>query len=76
MEMDKADQTSDWASEDLTDSQLEYAANDVRLLVPIYHKMQALVEREGLSDLAQKLFAFLSVVCELDLRGWNNIFEH
>lgn len=76
VEMDKADQTSDWAREDLTESQLEYAANDVRLLVPIYHKMKALVEREGLSQLAQELFAFLSVVCQLDLGGWNNIFEH
>jgi ribonuclease D len=76
VEMDKADQTSDWAREDLTDSQLEYAANDVRLLVPIYHKMKALIEREELSDLAQELFDFLSVVCRLDLGGWNNIFEH
>lgn len=76
MEMDKSDQTSDWAREDLSDSQLEYAANDVRLLVPIYQKMKALIEREGLTELAEKLFQFLPVVCELDVGGWNNIFEH
>ncbi len=76
VEMDKADQTSDWARDDLTQSQLEYAANDVKLLVPIYHKMKALIEREGLSDLAHELFAFLSVIRQLDLAGWNNIFEH
>ncbi len=76
IEMDKADQTSDWARDDLTDSQLEYAANDVRLLVPIYHKMKALIEREGLGALSQELFAFLSTICQLDIGGWNNIFEH
>jgi ribonuclease D len=76
VEMDKSDQTSDWARDDLSDSQLEYAANDVRLLVPIYLKMKTLIEREGLTDLALRLFDFVEVLCELDVRGWNNIFEH
>jgi ribonuclease D len=76
MEMDKSDQMSDWAREDLSESQLEYAANDVRLLVPIYVKMKALIEREGLTELAGKLFQFVPVVCELDVGGWSNIFEH
>lgn len=76
MEMDKTDQMSDWAREDLSESQLEYAANDVRLLVPIYVKMKALIEREGLTELAGRLFQFVPVVCELDVGGWSNIFEH
>jgi ribonuclease D len=67
---------SDWAKEDLSQSQLEYAANDVKLLVPIYIKMKTLLERENLSALANKLFAFLSTICELDLKGWKGIFEH
>jgi ribonuclease D len=76
VEMDKSNQMSDWAREDLTESQLAYAANDVRLLVPIYKKMRALLERENLAPLAQKLFAFISTVAELDLGGWKNVFEH
>ena len=76
MEMDKTDQMSDWAREDLSESQLEYAANDVRLLVPIYIKMKALLEREGLMELAGKLFQFVPVLCELDVGGWSNVFEH
>lgn len=76
LEMDKSDQMSDWAREDLSESQLEYAANDVRLLVPIYLKMKALVEREGMCDLAERLFCFVDAVCELDMRGYSNIFEH
>ncbi|MBX9687215.1 MAG: hypothetical protein K2X27_10970 [Candidatus Obscuribacterales bacterium] len=76
LEMDKSDQTSDWAREDLSDSQLEYAANDVRVLIPLYKKMKAFLERENRLELAEKLFKFLPTVCELDLAGFNNTMEH
>jgi ribonuclease D len=76
IELDKSDQSSDWARTDLTESQLEYAANDVRVLIPIYEKMKALLEREHLTHLAQKLFDFLPTICELDLRGYKDIYEH
>ncbi len=76
IELDKANQMSDWAAEDLTESQLTYAANDVRYLIPIYKKMKILVERENLTPLAQKLFAFIGTISEFDLGGWKAIFEH
>lgn len=76
MEMDKSDQTSDWAREDLSDSQLEYAANDVRVLLPLHQKMKALLQREGRLELAEKLFKFLPTICELDLAGFKDIMEH
>ena len=76
VEMDKSNQMSDWAADDLTESQLAYAANDVRLLVPIYKKMKTLLERENLTPLAQKLFAFVGTIGELDLGGWKGVFEH
>ena len=75
-EMDKTDQSSDWARDDLSDSQLEYAANDVRVLIPIYKKLQLMLEREGRLDLAERSFAVLPVVCDLDIGGWSNVFEH
>lgn len=76
IEMDKSDQMSDWARDDLSDSQLEYAANDVRVLIPIQKKLEYMLEREGRLELAHKLFKALPVVCELDLGGWVNVFEH
>ncbi len=76
LEMDKTDQSSDWARPDLTDSQLEYAANDVRLLIPIYKQMVVLLEREGRHELAERLFKALPVVAEVDVGGWKDIFEH
>lgn len=76
-EMDKTNQSSDWARTDLSDSQLEYAANDVRVLIPIYNKLKLLLEREHLTEVASRLFEFLPTVCELDLRGWDlDIYAH
>ncbi|HEY9712200.1 MAG TPA: ribonuclease D [Chroococcales cyanobacterium] len=75
-EADKTDQTSDWAREDLSESQLEYAANDVRYLHRLQDKLKALLVREGRLDLAERLFQALPSVCELDLLGFQNIFDH
>lgn len=76
IELDKTDQSSDWAREDLTESQMEYAANDVRNLIQIQSKLQVMLEREGLTELAQKLFDFVPTIAQLDLGGWQNVFEH
>ena len=76
LEMDKADQTSDWARADLSDSQIEYAANDVRVLLPLQAKMKILLEREGRLNLAERMFGFLPTICELDLAGFRDITEH
>ena len=76
VEMDKTDQSSDWAKDGLSDSQLEYAANDVRLLIPIYKQIRDLLERENRTELAQKVIQCLPAVCDVDLGGWTNIFEH
>jgi ribonuclease D len=75
-ELDKSDQSSDWAREDLSDSQLEYAANDVRVLVPLQRKLHSLLERENRLALAEKLFHFLPTQCEIDLAGFKDIYEH
>ncbi len=77
IELDKSDQSSDWARTDLSDSQLEYAANDVRVLIPIQLRFQELLKRENLTEVADRLFQFLPTVCELDRRGWDiNIYSH
>lgn len=76
IELDKSDQTSDWAQPGLTESQLEYAANDVRVLLPIYQKIKGLLIREKRLDLHTRLCKALPTICELDAMGFNNIFEH
>ncbi len=76
VEMDKTNQTSDWGRADLSPSQLDYAAEDVRVLIPIYNQMVKLLEREKLTKLANQAFACLPAVTDLDISGYRDIFEH
>jgi ribonuclease D len=77
IELDKSSQTTDWAVEELSNKQLEYAANDVLFLVKIREKLEEKLTRENRTKLAQECFDFLPTLVELDLLGWNEgIFNH
>ncbi len=76
VELDKTNQSSDWARHDLSESQMEYAANDVRVLLPIYDTILAMLKREQREEIAQRCFEAVQVVCDLDLKGFSNVFEH
>ncbi len=74
--LDKSNQTSDWANDDLTPAQIEYAANDVKVLIPIFTKITKMLDREGLSLIATELCKALKIVCATDLLGYHSILEH
>ena len=78
LELDKQNQTSDWGSENLSESQLKYAASDVLYLHQIKNKLDLLLERENKEEIAKKCFEFLKTRSELDLIGFENldIFAH
>lgn len=77
VELDKSAQSSDWGSPDnLEEAQLSYAANDVRYLIPVQQKLQAMLEREERWELAQQCFQCLPVFISLDLLQYKDIFEH
>lgn len=78
VDMSKAQQSSDWGADNLTDAQLQYAASDVLHLHKIKDKLSAMLEREGRLELAQACFDFLPVRAALDLQGWYDmdIFSH
>ncbi len=78
VELNKHQQSSDWGAVKLSEDQLAYAANDVLHLHALQDKFDAMLEREGRTELARKCFDFLPVRAELDLAGWANtdIFEH
>ncbi|MDZ4064703.1 MAG: ribonuclease D, partial [Coriobacteriia bacterium] len=48
--LDKSDTYTDWAKRPLSETQIEYALNDVRYLVPIYKTLKERLEREGRLD--------------------------
>ena len=77
IELDKTSQCSDWgSSEDLSNKQIDYAANDVRYLIDAMHKLKVILVREGRYELAQKCFDTIPIHSELDILKFSNIFEH
>lgn len=76
VEMDKVTRHTDWASPTLSPAQVQYAISDVTMLVPIMQKLDVMVEREGRSELARECFRVIPVMAQLDLRGYDLLFEH
>lgn len=78
VELSKQQQSSDWAAEELSDQQQQYAANDVLYLHDLRAKLDEMLGREDRQALAQKCFDFLATRVELDLSGWEeeDIFSH
>jgi len=78
VEISKQQQISDWGGEHLSEEQKAYAASDVLYLHRLKMKLDALLEREGRSEIAQACFDFLPTRARLDLLGWaeRDIFSH
>ncbi|MCL2929742.1 MAG: ribonuclease D [Trichodesmium sp. St16_bin4-tuft] len=77
VELDKSSQSSDWGNtENLTEEQLNYAANDVRYLLSVREKLSKILKREERWELAQQCFECLPVFVGLDLLQYKDIFEH
>ena len=79
VDVSKAQQTSDWGAETLTAAQRDYAASDVLYLHRLKAALDAILAREGRTELAQRCFDFLPTRAELDLLGWdepNDLFHH
>jgi len=78
IELSKQQQSSDWGAEELHPEQLKYAASDVLHLHAIKEKLDAMLAREGRTELAAACFDFLPTRGLLDLGGWDepDIFTH
>ena len=77
--LDKRQGSSDWNKdiEELSDKQLEYAANDVVYLHKIKVELEKMLIREKRIEIFKKCLAFLDTRVELDQKGFKeDIFEH
>jgi ribonuclease D len=77
--LDKNQGSSDWNKNinDLSDKQLEYAANDVIYLHRIRNELEKMLIREDRMDIYKKCLEFLDTRIELDQKGFKfSIFEH
>ena len=78
VDVSKQQQTSDWGAATLTEEQKVYAASDVLHLHELKEKLDALLAREGRSEIARACFDFIPYRAALDLAGWSeiDIFAH
>ena len=78
VDLSKEQQSSDWAAPKLMESQLRYAAQDVLYLHRLREKLDAMISREGRTELAQACFDWLLTRVALDRAGWpdEDIFAH
>jgi ribonuclease D len=78
VDLSKQQQSSDWGAAELTDAQVSYAASDVLHLHALRERLDAMLAREGRSELAAACFRFLPDRVRLDLAGWaaDDIFSH
>ena len=78
VDLNKDEQTSDWAVPHLSESQIKYAAGDVEYLHRIKDILVEKLKRENRLAYAQEAFKFLPTRCELDLSGFgeDDIFAH
>ena len=77
--LDKRQGSSDWNKDinDLSDKQLEYAANDVIYLHKIKSELEKMLIRENRMGLFKSCINFLDTRVELDQNGFKfDIFEH
>jgi ribonuclease D len=78
IDLSKQQQSSDWGAQQLNEAQLAYAASDVLHLHALRERLDAMLAREGRTELARACFEFLPTRAKLDLGGWENedIFAH
>jgi len=78
VDLSKAQQSSDWGADALSQEQVAYAASDVLHLHQLRTKLNRMLEREGRMAYANACFDFLPWRARLDVAGWEDvdIFAH
>ena len=78
IQISKQQQSSDWGRGDLSPEQLEYAAGDVLYLHRLRDELNAMLDREGRTQLAEACFRFLPDLAKIDSSGWCDVdvFAH
>jgi DNA polymerase I len=69
LKMDKSCQTSDWSAEILSPEQMQYAAKDAEVLLPLHKILQELLQKNNLEHIAELEFKALPAVVEIELTG-------
>lgn len=69
-DLDKTEQTSNWAAKELSESQKQYAADDLLYLFDLHDVLnRAIVTEYGMEDAVKLEMQTLPVVCKMELNG-------
>ena len=76
-EISKKEQQSDWGNPNLSEKQINYAAQDTKYLFEIKDKLTKMLEREKRIDLFKKCMQVIPVLVDMELSGYKiDTFEH
>ncbi len=76
IEINKSEQLSDWSKSILSDSQKEYAINDVKYLYCLWDKLHMELVSKGLEGIADRCFEFIPYYKKITDLGIENIFAY
>lgn len=68
--LDKTEQLSDWRAAELSASQIEYAARDAAILLPLFEQLTDRLKRDELERVAGLEFACVVPIAEMELNGF------
>ncbi len=69
-ELDKSEQVSDWSAEELSHSQIEYAAKDAAIMVSLREKIVEKLKSDGLIQAAKLEFDCVLPIAAMELNGF------
>ncbi|MCI8409691.1 MAG: ribonuclease D [Lachnospiraceae bacterium] len=76
IDINKSEQLSNWSKSVLSDSQKEYAINDVKYLYCLWNKLHRELVNMGLEEIAIKCFEFIPYYKKITDLGIKNIFTY
>ena len=68
--LDKTEQVSDWAADDLSVSQIEYAARDAAIMPEVHAKLEERIVGDGLTDVLRLENECVMPIAEMELNGF------
>ena len=71
IEVDKSEQVSDWSAEELSHSQIQYAAKDAAIMVALREKIIERLKADNLIRAAKIEFDCIMPIAQMELNGFN-----
>ena len=68
--LDKSEQVSNWAADELTPSQIEYAARDAAIMPEVREKLEERIALDGLGDVLKLENECVMPIAEMELNGF------